>query len=228
VANFNAPTKDKPSLLSHDELETLFHEFGHIMHQTLTKAPYASLAGTSVETDFVESVSQMMEHWVWEPAVLKRISEDWRSKEVLPDQLIKRLLAARDFNQGSFYTRQLWLALIDLAYHTRPGKIDTTKVANDLYRQVITLEPLAGGHFQGTFGHLMGGYDAGYYGYLWSKVYADDMFTLFAPDIFSAQVGERFCRTILEQGNMKDNGQLLEDFLQRKPSSASFLKNLGL
>lgn len=230
VANFNAPTPEKPSLLNHDELETLFHEFGHIMHQILTKAPYASLSGTSVEQDFVESVSQMMEHWVWQPEVLERISQDWRQKEAspLPQVLIDRLLAAKDFNQGSFYTRQLWLAIMDLTYHTQKGAVDTTKISNDLYRQIITLQPLANGHFQGTFGHLMGGYDAGYYGYLWSKVYADDMFTRFAPDVFSAKVGREFCKNILEQGNMQDNGVLLRNFLQREPSPNAFLKNLGL
>src|SRR5271156_3189069 len=124
VANFNPPANGKPSLLSHNEVETLFHEFGHIMHQTLTKAPYASLSGSNVAQDFVEAPSQMLENWVWEPQILNLMSGNYKNPtQKLPVDLLKKMIAARDFNQGYFYTRQLMLALTDMEMHTASGPV---------------------------------------------------------------------------------------------------------
>jgi len=230
VANLSAPANGKPSLLTHDDVDTFFHEFGHIMHQTLTRAPYASLSGTSVAQDFVEAPSQMLENWVWDPNILKIISGHYlRPNEKLPTDLLQKMLDARNFQQGAAYTKQLLYALFDLTIHTDSRPVDVQATYDDLYREIVGQEPIAGNHFPGTFGHMMGGYDAGYYGYLWSEVYAQDMFTQFpADDLMNSEVGGRYRQTILEQGNMKDAIDLLRDFLGRDPSPEAFFKMLGL
>jgi Zn-dependent oligopeptidase len=217
-------------LLSHDEVETLFHEFGHIMHQTLTKAPYASFSGTSVARDFVEAPSQMLENWVWDPKVLSSISGHYKdSKKKLPTHLLKQMIAARDFNQSYFYTRQLWLGNIDMAYHSNPGaQVDTTAIQQKLHKEITGVEAMPGTHFEAGFGHLMG-YDAGYYGYLWSEVYAQDMFTVFQKGgLLSPKVGAHYRKVILEQGGMKDALDLVKEFLGRNPSPKPFYKRLKI
>jgi thimet oligopeptidase len=230
VANLAEPANGKPSLLTHDDVDTFFHEFGHIMHQTLTRAPYASLSGSAVAQDFVEAPSQMLENWVWNPSILKIISGHYlRPTEKLPNDLLQKMLAARNFQQGAAYTKQLLYALFDMTIHTTNGPVDIQQTYDNLYRDIVGQEPIAGNHFPGTFGHLMGGYDAGYYGYLWSEVYAQDMFTMFPEnDLMNAEVGARYRKTILEQGNMKDALDLLREFLGREPNSDAFFKKLGL
>lgn len=230
VANFNAPTAEKPSLLNHDEVETIFHEFGHIMHQTLTRAPYGILAGTSVQHDFVEAPSQMMENWVWQPEILSKISGHYKdTKKKLPQDLVKKMIAAKDFQQGYFFTRQLFLGVLDMTYNTSVGAVDTTAVFKKLYKEITGIEPVENDHFQASFGHLMSGYDAGYYGYLWSLVYADDIFTKFkGKNILNSTVGQKYRKTILEQGNMKDGMNLLHDFLGRAPNNKAFFERLHI
>jgi thimet oligopeptidase len=230
VANLAAPANGKPSLLSHDDVETVFHEFGHIMHMTLTRAPYASLSGSNVAQDFVEAPSQMLENWVWDADVLNRLSGHYLDhSQKLPADLLQKMIAARDFDQGYYYTRQLMLALTDMDYHTADGAVDTAAVYNRNYQEMIGVKPVEGGHFAGTFGHLMGGYDAGYYGYLWSLVYATDMFTRFQDGgLLSPQVGGDYRRVILEKGNSKDAIDLLGEFLGRAPNSEAFYKKLHI
>jgi thimet oligopeptidase len=230
VANLAPPANGKPSLLSHDDVETFFHEFGHIMHQTLTRAPYASLSGSSVAQDFVEAPSQMLENWVWSPSILKVISGHYlNTQEKLPTDLLQKMLAARNFQQGAAYTKQLLYALFDMTIHTQNGPVNVQETYDMLYRDVVGQEPIAGNHFPGTFGHMMGGYDAGYYGYLWSEVYAQDMFTQFpANDLTDADVGARYRSVILEQGSMKDALTLLREFLGRDPNPEAFFRKLGL
>ncbi len=230
VANFTPPNGDKPSLLEHDEVETIFHEFGHIMHQTLTRAPYASLAGTDVARDFVEAPSQMLEEWVWDPKILKMISGHYQDpSKKLPDSLIKKMLAARDFNRGYFYTRQLFFGIMDQSFHTAQGSVTVDQVHDQVYKQVVTLDPQPDTHFVAGFGHLMGGYDAGYYGYLWSEVYAIDMAQRFQKGgMLNPKIGLEYRKHILEQGNMHDGGELLRRFLKRKPSSKAFFERLGI
>lgn len=228
VANFTPPSGDKPSLLSHDEVETVFHEFGHIMHQTLTKVAYGSLSGTAVARDFVEAPSQMLENWVWSPQLLAKLSKHYRTGKKIPADLVQRMIAARDFNQGLFYTRQLYLGLLDMTYHTATSAIDTTAVQDRLQREIVGIEPIPGGHFQASFGHLMG-YDAGYYGYLWSEVFAADMFTRFeAGGLLSPQVGGAYRSWILERGNLVEAKELLKGFLGREPNSQAFFRKLHI
>ena len=229
VANLNPPADGKPSLLAHDEVETIFHEFGHIMHQTLTKAPYASLAGSAVYRDFVEAPSQMLENWVWSPEILASLSSHYlRPNERLPDDLLKQMIAARDFDSARSNTGQLYYGLMDMTYHMLPGDFDTTEVQYQLYRDVLKLEPTAGSHFEASFGHLMG-YDAGYYSYLWSQVYAADMFTRFEGEgLLNPATGASYRTNILERGGMEDPLVLITKFLGREPNNKAFLKRLGI
>jgi thimet oligopeptidase len=230
VANLTPPSPGKPSLLSHDDVETIFHEFGHIMHQTLTRAKYASMSGSNVAQDFVEAPSQMLENWVWSPDVLPLLSGHYLDHtQKLPVDMLNKMLAARKFGQGIAYTKQLLYALFDMTIHGGAGETDVTSTYDNLYRKIVGIEPIAGGHFAGTFGHMMGGYDAGYYGYLWSEVYAQDMFTIFQADgLLSPVVGARYRTDILERGGMTDALTNLKDFLGRDPSPDAFFKKLGI
>jgi thimet oligopeptidase len=226
VCNFAPPTKERPALLSHDEVETLFHEFGHIMHQGLTTAPYSYLSGTNVPTDFVEMPSQILEHWAWDAQILKQVSLHYKTGEPLPDELIERLIATRHFNEARIYTRQVLLALYDFTLHTQYA--DPIETWKRLYKEIGTLDPLENTHWPAGFGHLMGGYDAGYYSYLWSKVYADDLFTRFKRDgLMNPQAGQAYRQLILEPGDTKDQMELMKQFLGREPNSDAFFELMG-
>ncbi len=230
VANLNPATKDRPSLLSHDDVETLFHEFGHVMHATLTKVKFASLSGFNVAGDFVEAPSQMLENWVWQPQILKKISAYYsdRSKK-MPDALIAKLIRSRKFNQAYGFNGQLLYSIYDLTLHQSPKDLDVTETYNNLYKEIMGLDPLPGSHFPASFGHIMGGYDAGYYGYLWSNVYAFDMFTKFENgNLFSPFEGLNYRKIILEKGNLQDATVLLQEFLGRKPNTDAFFRYLGI
>jgi thimet oligopeptidase len=228
VANFTPPESGKPVLLSHSEVRTLFHEFGHIMHQTLTRAPFSSLSGTKVARDFVEAPSQMLENWVFSPQVLTLISGHYQDPtKKLPTPILQKIVQARDFNLGYFYTRQLVFGLFDMICHTAEKIPDVTQLYHQLHQELVGIPAIEGGHFPATFGHLMGGYDAGYYGYLWSDVYAMDMFTRFeAEGLTNNEVGTRYRRAILEKGNMQEAYDLLKEFLGREPNSNAFFKKL--
>ena len=230
VANFNPPTSDQPSLLTHSQVVTLFHEFGHIVHQVLTQAPYASLSGTSVARDFVEAPSQMLENWAWSPEVLTQISQHYRKTDQhLPQAMIRSIIRSRTFNQGYFYTRQLYFGLLDYSYHTAEERVQTTPLADELYRKLLGVEPIVGGNFPATFGHLMGGYDAGYYGYLWSEVYSSDLFHEFEKKgLFQSKLGMKYRKWILEPGHMRPGLELMQRFLGRKPNQKAFLKKLKM
>lgn len=230
VANFTPPTAGKPALLAHEEVETLFHEFGHIIHQILTRAPYGILSGTNVSKDFVEAPSQMLEGWVWDKEILKQISGHYSdTSKKLPSDIIDRMIGAKNFNQGYFYARQMYLGLMDFTLHTQKGKIDAVKTNQELYRSVLGMEPVEGDIFPSAFGHIMGAYDAGYYGYLWSQVFAADMLSEFEKNgLLNPELGKRYRETILEQGNMVDALTLVEKFLGRKPDAKAFYKSLGL
>jgi thimet oligopeptidase len=228
VANFSPPEGDRPSLLEHSEVETLFHEFGHIMHQVLTRAKYGCLSGTSVKRDFVEAPSQMLENWVWEKEPLTKLSGHFKTGEPLPDAEIQKLVAAKNVNNGIRYLRQLTLALLDLTYHTLPT-VNTTKVYSKLSKEVMLIPVPEGTLPEASFSHLMGGYDAGYYGYLWSEVFAADMFTRFEQKgLLDAGVGADYRKWILEPGGQISPKALLKNFLGREPKMDAFLKELGL
>ncbi len=227
VANFTKPGADQPSLLRHSEVDTLFHEFGHILHQTLTRARHSRFSGTATERDFVEAPSQMLEHWVWEPEVLGSFSRHHRTGEPLPKTLLEAMIAAKNLDSGVVTLRQLYFACLDFAYHSPGFSGDTTAVAAALHP--ITGFPFSlGTHFQSGFGHLFG-YDAGYYGYLWSHVFGDDMYTRFEQSgPLDSATGAEYRRTVLERGGSVDGDELVRSFLGREPNNEAFLRGLGL
>jgi len=230
VANLDKPSPDRPSLLNHDEVETLFHEFGHIMHQTLTKAKYGRFSGSNVARDFVEAPSQMLENWVWDADVLQSLSGYYKDhSKKLPKELLDKMLAAKNADVGLFNLRQLVFGTVDMAYHGAHPPKDTTKLYARVQKDVGLIPMSEGTHPEASFGHLMGGYDAGYYGYLWSKVYAQDMFSVFkAQGIMNPAVGRRYRTEILERGSSRDEMDSLKAFLGREPNETAFLESIGL
>ena len=228
VANFTKPGPDSPSLLKHDEALTLFHEFGHVLHFCLTEIDHPRFSGYDTEWDFVEAPSQIMENWMWEPEVLQRIARHYESGEPIPTDLVERLVAARDQNEGLVNLRQVFLGKLDLALHEDNDDLDI----DEAYRQAFAYSLIPfheGTHSPASFGHLMGGYDAGYYGYQWAKVYGDDMFSVFADEgILSPEVGRRYRDEVLAKGYSRDAIEHLRAFLGREPSSDAYLEHLGI
>ena len=229
VCNFTKPTADKPSLMTHDETETFFHEFGHCLHTILSETELASFAGTSVERDFVEAPSQMFEEWVWAPETLKLFARHYETGEPMPDELIEGMIAAKNLQSGMKIESQIFLGKIDQAYHTdEDGECDTTQVAYDIYDDTRMYNHTPGTWFQGSFGHLTG-YQAGYYGYMWSLVYAQDMFQRFKElGMLNPEAGAYYREKILSKGSTQDSLDLIRDYLGREPSMDAFLESLGL
>jgi len=230
VCNFTKPTADKPALMTHDEVETFFHEFGHGLHNLLTQTSSGRFSGTNVEIDFVEAPSQMFENWTWEPEVLRRFARHYKTNEVLPDTLIKNLQAAQTVGSGLETEHQLYYGLVDQAYHvTADGTVDTTRVGIDLMPQIEQYPKPEGTFFQSSFGHLMGGYEGAYYGYQWSLVYAQDMYERFLQfGILSPKAGAYYREKILSRGGSADASELLRDYLGREPKLDAYLKHLGI
>lgn len=230
VCNFTPPTGDKPSLLPHDEVETLFHEFGHGLHNILSETTIARFAGTGVERDFVEAPSQMFENWVWDPKVLSTFAKHYKTGNPLPEKLLNAMVAAKNVGSGIDTEGQEFYGIIDQEYHTAPeGKIDTTKAWIEGQGQVTLFGGLPGSFPQASFGHLMGGYQAGYYGYLWSKVYAQDMFQRFSQNgLLNPEAGAYYRKKILARGGSMDAGDMVRDYLGREPNMDAFLRDLGL
>ena len=229
VCNFTKPTAEKPSLLTHDETETFFHEFGHCLHTTLTNSDVAMFAGTAVERDFVEAPSQMFEHWVWDEDVLSTFAGHYETGEPIPPDMLAGMIAAKDLCSGMLAEGQIFLGSTDQAYHVADGgEIDTTQVGLDLYGDITMFEPVPGTWFQGSFGHLTG-YQAGYYGYMWSQVYAEDMFQRFEErGMLNPEAGAYYREKVLGVGGTRDSMDMVTDYLGREPSMEPFLRSLGL
>ncbi|MFN2459875.1 MAG: M3 family metallopeptidase [Candidatus Velthaea sp.] len=228
VGNWSRPATGKPALLTHDDVETFFHEFGHNMAAMLANAPYETLTA-GFRADFVEAPSQMLENWVWDPGILKEISANVTTGAPLPDDLIAKMIAARYVHYALQTTGQIVYAEVDMAYHSSGPKIDTTDVWR---RTVAAMSPnrfTEGTHPQSGFGHLMSGYDAGYYGYLWSKVYAQDMFTAFASaGLENPTVGMRYRTEILAPARTYEPDAEVQAFLGRPMSPDAFYRELGI
>ncbi|KUJ10490.1 putative Saccharolysin [Mollisia scopiformis] len=241
VCNFSKPTKDKPSLLKHDEVVTLFHELGHGIHDLAGRTKYSRFHGTSVVRDFVEAPSQMLENWCWTPSQLKSLSKHYETGEKIPDDLIEKQISVKHVNDALFNLRQLHFGLFDMKVHTPKTheEVESFKVSeiyNTLRTEICGLKGPESfglkpdwGNGQATFGHLIGGYDAGYYGYLSSQVYSTDMFySVFKKNPMDPKEGRRYRHTVLEKGGSQDEMKSLEDFLGRKPSTEAFYAELGL
>ena len=241
VCNFSKPTETKPSLLKHDEVVTLFHELGHGIHDLAGRTIYSRFHGTSVVRDFVEAPSQMLENWCWTPSQLKALSSHYLTKEKIPDDLIEKQISVKHVNDALFNLRQLHFGIFDMTVHTPKSHeaaeaFQLSSLYNDLRREIAGLKgPEAlglksdWGNGQATFGHLIGGYDAGYYGYLSSQVYSTDMFySVFKKDPMSKTEGRRYRHMVLEKGGSQEEMTTLEDFLGRKPSTEAFYRELGL
>jgi thimet oligopeptidase len=230
LCNFTAPTDDKPSLISHDELQTLFHEFGHAMHTILTRAETARFAGTNVPRDFVEAPSQMLEAWTFEPEVLNSFAGHWQdpSKKIDP-AVLERMEAARLATQGVHYRRQLALGIGDLRLHGEGASKDAQDIINQAFADVFLPVPEGTG-MVAYWGHMTG-YDAGYYGYAWADSIAADMQSVFrnAPNGFMDQeVGMRLREEIYAPGGSREIDESIEFFLGRPRSLDAFLESVGI
>ncbi|HJK95581.1 MAG TPA: M3 family metallopeptidase [Polyangiaceae bacterium LLY-WYZ-14_1] len=234
-ANVNGPVGGRPALLSHREVETLFHEFGHLMHHLLSEVPVKSLSGTSVAWDFVELPSQIMENWTWEKAALDTFARHWQTGAPIPDELFRKMQGARTFRAASSQMRQLGFAALDLALHRRYDPERDGDVM-DFTREILQAHaptPLPEDYgMVASFSHLFAspvGYAAGYYSYKWAEVLDADAFTRFADaGVFDQDVGRAFRDEILSQGNSDDPARLFERFMGRPPELGSLLAREGL
>ncbi|MDQ2985454.1 MAG: Zn-dependent oligopeptidase [Armatimonadota bacterium] len=229
VCNFTKPTPDKPSLLYHGEVETFFHEFGHGLHNMLAQTDLARFTGTRVARDFVEAPSQMMENWVWESVSLQLFAKHYKTNEPLPEAMLKGMKDARTLGSGMETQGQFYLGLMDHEFHTdADGKVDTIAVEKDVYNRTTQYRFIPHTYFQSSFGHLVG-YEGAYYGYLWSLVYAQDMFSRFVDKgVLDAEAGMYYRTKILGRGGSMDEMDLLKDYLGREPKMDAFLRHLGL
>ncbi|HEX7047478.1 MAG TPA: M3 family metallopeptidase [Gammaproteobacteria bacterium] len=228
--NFGAPSGDKPALLSHDDVQTLFHEFGHCLHHLATCVDYPAAAGINgVEWDAVELPSQFHENFTWDREALDFISGHVDTGEVLPDALHEKLLATRNFHAGLFLVRQLEFALFDMKLHAA-ATMDFESVLQAVRSEVTVVPVPAFNRFAHGFSHIFaGGYSAGYYSYLWAEVMSADAYAAFEEaGLFDRATGERFLHAILEKGGSANAGDLFRDFRGRPPVDDAFLRLHGI
>lgn len=234
VCNFTPPSAERPSLLTHNDVTTLFHEFGHGLHHMLTQIDYLGVSGISgVAWDAVELPSQFLENWCWEKAVIPDISAHYQTGEPLPDDMLEKLLAAKNFQSGMQMLRQIEFALFDFKLHMMDNidsEADIDVVMQAVRDQVAVMQPPAFNRFQNSFSHIFaGGYAAGYYSYKWAEVLSADAFSLFEEEgVLSPQAGERFRREILEQGGAEDAAVLFKNFRGREPANDALLRHSGI
>ncbi|MBK8283534.1 MAG: M3 family metallopeptidase [Ahniella sp.] len=232
TCNAPPPTRTIPSLLTHDDVVTLFHEFGHGLHHMLTEVDLPSLAGIEgVEWDAVELPSQFLENFAWDPSVLRGLGRHWQSGEPLPELLIERLLATRHFQAGLFLVRQLEFALFDFRLHLeyRPG-ISVQALIEDVRGTVAVLQPPSWQRFAHSFTHIFGGgYAAGYYSYLWAEVLSADAYERFTEaGAIDPALGARFRREVLAVGSSRPAADSIAAFLGRAPDPKALLRSYGM
>lgn len=232
VCNFTPPVGGKPALLTHDEVTTLFHEFGHGLHHLLTRVEHAGASGINgVAWDAVELPSQFMENWCWEPEGLALISGHYETGEALPQAMLDKMLAAKNFQSGLMMVRQLEFSLFDFELHASHGDgRSVLDVLEGVRNEVSVLRPPAYNRFANGFAHIFaGGYAAGYYSYKWAEVLSADAFSKFEEEgVFNADTGRAFREAILARGGSQEPMVLFVDFRGREPSIDALLRHLGL
>ena len=233
--NLTPPIGDAPALLTHREVETIFHEFGHLIHHCLSRVEVRSLAGTSVAWDFVELPSQIMENWCWEREALDLFAADYQTGESIPDELFQKMRRARNFRAANGQMRQLGFGIVDLALHRRyaSGRDgDVLAYARHVLAR-FSPAPLPEDYSMiAGFTHLFGspvGYGAGYYSYKWAEVLEADAFTRFKREgLFNHQVGREYRDRILARGDSADPAELYRSFIGRDPDPTALLERAGL
>ncbi|HZJ96034.1 MAG TPA: oligopeptidase A [Thiopseudomonas sp.] len=232
VCNFTPASEGKPALLTHDEVTTLFHEFGHGLHHMLTRIEFAGVSGINgVAWDAVELPSQFMENWCWEPEGLALISGHYQTQEVLPKALLDRMLAARNFQSGLMMVRQLEFSLFDFELHCSHGDgRSVLDVLNAVREQVAVMVPPSWNRFANSFAHIFaGGYAAGYYSYKWAEVLSADAFSRFEEEgVLNPETGRAFRDSILAKGGSQSPMQLFIEFRGREPEIDALLRHSGL
>ncbi|MCO1333056.1 M3 family metallopeptidase [Microbulbifer sp. OS29] len=234
VCNFSPAVGAMPSLLTHTEVTTLFHEFGHGLHHMLTQIDVAAVSGINgVAWDAVEMPSQFLENWCWQPQAIAMISAHYETGEPLPEVLLEKMLAAKNFQSAMFTVRQLEFALFDFRLHASdaPLKAEQVQLLLDEVREEVAVVPIASeNRFQHAFSHIFaGGYAAGYYSYKWAEVLSSDAFSLFEEEgIFDRKTGEKFLHNILEQGGSRDALDLFVHFRGRQPNIDALLRHSGI
>ena len=232
VTNFSKPTETAPSLLTHDELCTFLHEFGHSLHGMFAEGRYTSLCGTNVSRDFVELPSQIMENWAFEPEYLNSFARDYRSGEVIPAELVERIVRAKNYLAGYYQVRQLDFGTLDMAWHTLTAlpEEDAAEFEKKVLAPSAVMPKVPGTAISTAFNHIFsGGYSAGYYSYKWAEVLEADAFSLFKEKgIFDRETASSFRTNILSKGDTEDPAVLYRRFRGRDPEPSALMEKLGL
>ena len=232
VCNFTKPTADAPALITHDELTTFLHEFGHALHGIFAQGRYPSLTGTSVSRDFVELPSQIMENWAFEPEYLNSFAKHYQTGEPIPAELIEKIVAAKNYLAGYGQVRQLHFGYLDMAWHalTELPAEDAIAFEQKTLAPYAVMPAVEGSAFSTSFSHIFsGGYSAGYYSYKWAEVLEADAFSLFKEKgIFNTDVAASFRKNILEKGGAEDEAVIYRNFRGHDPQPEALMKKLGL
>ena len=232
VTNFSKPTADAPSLLTHYELTTFLHEFGHAIHGMLAEGRYTSLTGTNVARDFVELPSQIMENWGYEPEYLKPFAKHYQTGEEIPTELIEKIVASKNYLAAYLQVRQLQFGILDMGWHdiNKAIEISAKELETEVLEETLTLPALAETMTSGSFSHIFsGGYSAGYYSYKWAEVLEADAFSLFKQNgIFDKATAESFKENILTKGSTDNEAVLYRNFRGHDPEPQALLDKLGI
>ncbi len=231
VLNASKPVGDKPALLSSDDASTLFHEFGHALHNLLSTVKYESISGTNVAWDFVELPSQIMEHWALHPEVLKVYAKHYKTGKPIPQELLDKLNATKLFNQGFVTLEYLAACYLDLNWHTLKDENlrDTNKFEKDYLNKIGLIPEIISRYRSTYFAHIIGGYDSGYYAYIWAEVLDSDAFEAFKENgLFDQKTAKAFRDNVLARGGSEEPMVLYKKFRGAEPKIDALLKKRGL